>query len=326
MWDGPERLTMHVAVIGGASTIGSTIAFALANDRRAADITLVDIDEPAATGHATDLAHGLYHLNRSPTGTEPVVRGIHPDDIDEIDPDVAVVAADKPREIDEDAGRDFRETTIDRIEDMLADIADQLDRIGPLPVVNATNPLDRVTYYLWRRLDWSRGTVFGYALSESARGADAVGRLRGVHPNRVWCPTLGEHGEHMVLAFSKATIDGEPVELSQEEKDEAYAFTQDIPLRIAEQRGFEESSRWVTSAGIARAVAAIQGEETGPFCLSVPVDGEYGFDTGCLALPSLLDAEGVAEIIEWELPPDERRRLKEAQAAIRSTLPAVDGR
>ncbi len=317
---------MHVAIIGGASTIGSTIAFALANYRPDLDISLVDLDEAAATGHATDLTHGAYHLARAPADVAGRIRGVHPDEVDGLDPDVAVVAADKPREMDEDPGRDFRETRIDRIEGMLADIADQLDHMGPLPVVNVTNPLDRATYYLWRTLGWDRGTVFGYALSEAARAADAIARLEGVHPNKAWCPTLGEHGEHMVLAFSHAEVGGSPVDLADEEKAEAYAYTQDVPLEIAEQRGFEESSRWVTSAGIARVVAALdRGGADRPLCLSVPVDGEYGFETGCLSLPVELDENGVAEIIEWELPDDERARLEDAHEAIRMTLPEVEG-
>lgn len=317
---------MHVAIIGGASTIGSTIGFVLANYRPDLDISLVDLDVAAATGHATDLTHGAYHLARAPTDAGGRIRGVHPDGVDGLDPDVAVVAADKSREMDEDPGRDFRETRIDRIEGMLSDIAGQLDRMGPLPVVNVTNPLDRATYYLWRNLGWDRGTVFGYALSEAARAADAIARIEEVHPNRVWCPTLGEHGEHMVLAFSQARVEGSPVDLTDAEKAEAYAYTQDIPLEIAEQRGFQESSRWVTSAGIARVVAALdRGGAERPLCLSVPVDGEYGFRTGCLSLPVELDKDGVAAIIEWELPDDERARLEDAHDAILDTLPEVDG-
>lgn len=317
---------MHVAIIGGASTIGSTFAYALTTYRPDIDITLVDIDADAATGHATDLSHGTYHLANAPTDSASGrIDAIHSEAIDTISPDVAVVTAGGPPPDPADLDRDFRDTRIGPIAAMLDDIAGQLQAIGPLPVINVTNPLDRVTAYFFQRLGWSRSYFIGYALSETARAAAAIGQVADVHPHRVRCPVMGEHGEHMVIVFSQTRVDGAPVDLSPTDREQVIDYVQDVPLQIAEQRGLTESSRWVTSAGLRRLIEHIESEPTtDTLCLSTPLDGEYGFDTGCLSVPVQLGSTGIRDIIEWDLDPAERTRLDTAHRAIGETLPDVD--
>lgn len=315
---------MHVAIIGGASTIGSSIAYALTTYRQDIDISLVDINEDAAGGHATDLRHGAYHWADAPGAGGGQIRALHTEDIESISPDVAVVAADKPRHNEGQLDDDFRDETIDRIEDMLEDITEQLRAIGPLPVINISNPLDRVTYYFWKQLGWDRRYVFGYSLSETSRVADAIAQERDVHPNRVYCPTLGEHGEHAVLAFSRATIDGEAISLTDAEKERIQEYVQTIPVRIANARGVRDSSRWVTSAGVLRLIRAMDdGGSDRPLCLCTPLQGEYGFADGCLSIPCRLGEDGIEETIEWDLPETERQELQTAHAAIGKTLPTI---
>lgn len=321
---------MHVAIIGGASTIGATAASALVGRFPTAQITLIDVDEAAARGQARDLRHGAYHHADAPresgSGIEGgTVRAIHPDRIDSISPDVAIVTANVGEQPEEPLDRDFRTRRVDDRMVFLEDIGRQLEAIGPLPTLVVTNPVDRVTYYLWRSLEWSREQFIGYSLSEAARAAAAIGRHLETHPNRVWCPTLGEHGERLVLAFSQATVDGEPVGIDEAAKAAIRERVLDTPIEIANARGVADSSRWVTSAGILRVVTALCGTATDrPMCLSVPVDGEYGLQDGCLSLPVMVGPTGVTRVIEWELPDDELSQLHAAHEGIRGTLPEIE--
>jgi malate dehydrogenase len=137
-------------------------------------------------------------------------------------------------------------------------------------------------------------------------------------PADVRCPTLGEHGEHLVPAFSRATVDGEPLDLPAEARADLLDYTRAVPYEVIDRRGPEDSSRWVSGRGAALVVASIlDGGTDDPVCLSTPLDGEYGVEGVSLSVPVRLTAEGVGEIVEWELAAEERDGLAAAAEAVR---------
>lgn len=316
---------MHVAIIGGASAIGSTAAFALTAREPSLDITLVDIADEAVWAHATDLRHASYFFTDAPVSTDDTdggtIRGIGTNGVG-VDPDLAIVAASVPRS-EWDDGDQRRERFSDTVP-VADDVAEQLERFGPLPVVVVTNPVERITYRLWDRLGWSRNRFVGFSLAESARIADAISQHQDVNPNTVHCPTMGEHGEHLVPIFSRATIDGKHVEIPVERRSEIIDYVREIGFDIADRRGMADSSRWVSGAGIAHLARTILGGGTArPRCLSTPLDGGYGFDDGCLSVPVTLNRHGVESIVEWKLEEKERERLHNAHDVIYADIESM---
>ena len=312
---------MNVAVIGGAGTIGATTAYTLSMLRPNIDVTLVDIAEDAAAGHAIDMRTALGHaahpagVGVSNTGSG-TVQSAEPGPKSVADADCVVVAASVPRPEDS-AGRGGRLAFLERNSEMIAEIGSWLGQVEPRPVVTVTNPLDPINYRVYRALRWDRRYCIGYSLSETARLADLLARRAGVPPAAVSCPTMGEHGEHLVPVFSRATVDGEPVSFSADERDEITEAVKDAPWDVIRLRGPEETSRWVTGRGVASLVASIlDGGPTDPVCCSVPLDGEYGYRDLSLSVPIRLSADGVEDTVEWELSETERRALDEAADAV----------
>lgn len=319
---------MHVAIIGGASTIGSTVAYTLASADPTLDVTLVDVAEEPAWAHALDATHAVFHAAEAPIDRDTAasfgaVRASTPNELFDLEPDLIVFTAAAPRP-DDATDSDAREAELEANRSIVDDVADDLDSVDPVPVLVLTNPIDRITHRLWRRLEWPRDRFLGYSLSETARTAYRIGQLRDVHPCTVSCPVMGEHGDGIVPIFSRLRIGGEPATLSAEERANVREYVREIPFEIAAARGASETSRWVTSAGVARLIRAIRagGAET-PVCLSTPVDGEYGLESGCLSVPMTLSADGVGEILEWELSETERDRLRDAHESIRADLTEV---
>ncbi|EMA37269.1 malate dehydrogenase [Halococcus hamelinensis] len=320
---------MHVVIIGGASRIGSTVGYTLSGMDPDVEVTLVDIDEDAAWAHATDISHAKYHfsgtlerVSNSATDVGGAVRSTTPAGLEGLDPDLLVFNAAAPRP-EEATDRGAREAELDRNLEIVDTVADQLRDLEPVPVLVVTNPVDRLTYRFWSVLDWPRARFIGYSLSEMARAADVVGRKLGEAGQNVHCPIMGEHGEHIVPVFSHARVDGEPVEIPESEYADIREYIRDIPFEIAESRGVQETSRWVTSAGVTRVIRTIAaGENETPICLSTPLAGEYGLRDVCLSVPVTLDENGVAEIHDWELSRSERRELATAYEAVRAD---VDG-
>ncbi|QLG28791.1 lactate dehydrogenase [Halorarum halophilum] len=322
---------MHVAIIGGASTIGSTVAYTVAGLAPSIDVSLVDIDEEAAWAHATDISHAGYHFANAPDGRSRVgpdgfgeVRSATPEDLPDLDPDLLVFNAAAPQP--EDAtDRGAREAELERNLAIVDDVAADLRGLDPTPLLVVTNPIDRLTYRFRSLLGWPREKFMGYSLSETARAADAIAEGLGVHRNAVHCPMMGEHGENVVPVFSRVRVDGEPVEVPESDRADVREYVRDVPFEIAKRRGVRETSRWVTSAGVTRVIRSMAaGGNEEPFCLSTPLAGEYGFEDVALGVPVTLDGDGVAEIHEWELSAEEGSQLTEAYEAVRADLERIE--
>lgn len=311
---------MRVTVVGGGGTIGSTLAYTLAIERPRLDIRLCDVDADAAWGHATDVRHARCHaggaLGRAnpPTGE---VGTVAPGPEAVRDADCVVVTASVPRP-DGGAERGGREAFWPANRDVADEVAGWLRATDPCPVVVVSNPVDRMVWRLHERSGWAGDRFLGYSLSETARIADALARRVDADPAAVDCPVLGEHGEHLVPAFSRATVAGEPVAIDDETREAVLEYARSIPYDVIQRRGRRDSSRWVTGRGAALVVETLlDGGTDDPVCLSTPPDGAYGIDGVAVGVPVRLSEEGVARVVEWDLAADERRALDAAAEAIR---------
>lgn len=316
---------MDVLVIGGGGTIGSTVAYTLSVQNPATDVTLVDTDVDAAKGHAIDVQHSTRHvahgIGRPDFGLKDpgTVQSARPSPSVAKASDYIVMAASTPRPEGGDR-RGGRLTFLKRNLKMVDDIAGWLGEAGPSPVVVVSNPVDHITYRLWQQTGWSRRYFLGYSLSETARIADEIARRTDTSPKEVYCPIVGEHGEHIVPLFSRATVGGEPVEFSDAEREAIVEYVRDVPYDVLQLRGSRDSSRWVTARGVSTIVRRLEdGCVDTPTCLSTPLDGEYGFEDVSLSVPIRLDANGVSEIIEWNLADDEQAAFEAAYRAVKTT-------
>jgi malate dehydrogenase len=312
-------MTRTVTVVGGAGTIGSTAAYTLALSHPDVEVRLCDLDGEAAAGHATDVRHARCHAAHSlgPDGPAGDVVAADPGPDAVRDADCVLVTASVPRPADS-TERGGRDTFWPANGEVAEEIGGWLAETEPVPILGVTNPIDRFLARLYEASGWPRERFVGYSLSETARMADAIARHVGSDPAAVYCPILGEHGEHMVPAFSRATVDGEPVDFPPETRTELLDYTRSVPYEIIAQRGSEHSSRWVSGRGAALIVASfLDGGTDEPICLSTPLEGEYGVEGVSLSVPMTLTSDGVGEILEWDLSEAEREGLAAAADAVR---------
>jgi malate dehydrogenase len=315
---------MHVAIIGGAGTIGSTTAYTLAIQRPEIDVSLLDIDEDGARGHAIGSRHART-LDRLPqfgrSGPIGSVTAGPSESASLSDADLAVVAASVPRPADS-AKRGGRAAFLDRNLELASTVAAALREHDPIPVVAVSNPVDRIAYRIWRETGWARSYVMGYSLTKPARPADPLASPRVPSATEVYCPIAGEHGEHVVPLFSRLRIGSESAELTEAERTTVKDYVRDVPYDVIDLRGAEETSRWVTGQGVARLVSGLVDGGFGgdPIALSVPLDGEYGLEDVCVGVPVELSRNGVDRVLEWDLPERERDGLHAAAESIRADL------
>lgn len=317
----PMDTETEVAVIGGAGTIGAATAYTLATRWPGLDVTLTDVRTDACRGDAIDITHANNHAAHAVGRSDsPAALGT----VESVEPgpgavdtaDVLVVAASGAATQEGGRMAALRENT-----ETMDEVGGWLAEVGERPVVTVTNPMDRMNYRLYRRSGWARERFVGYALSETARVADELARLRGTEPESVYCPVVGEHGEHIVPLYSRATVDGEPANLDAEEREHVTEYARRIPYDIINWRGADTSSRWVTARGVARlALTIADGGVDEPVGLSTPLAGEFGYEKLSLGVPVTLDGDGIAAIHEWELSEEERAALDAAHDSVRETV------
>lgn len=319
-------MSTEVAVVGGGGTIGATVAYTLAISCPSLDVSLVDVDADRAAGHAKDIRHARCHAAH-PVGAPSLateagiesgagtVRSAAPDPDTLAGAECLIVTASAPRP-EGSAQRGGRAAFFERNRAVMDDVAGHLSGLDPRPTLVVTNPLDRTTRRLWESSGWPREAIMGYSLSETARLADWLADHAGVAPSAVSCPVLGEHGEHIVPAFSRATVGGDPISLSPDERQDALDFVRDAPYDVIRKRGEADSSRWVTGRGVTAVVERLVDGDPVTTCLSVPLAGEYGCDGVCLSVPVRLGGTGWREVLDWELSDWERERFERARKAV----------
>ena len=294
---------VKVTLVGGAGGVGASTAFNLVLMQRADEIVLVDSRPEMITSHAMDFEQVL---ELSPGSS---VRGGDMGDVP--DADVVVFLSATPLT----AGTP-------RLEYLAGNalIADELTAglgagyTGKIVVV--TNPVDPLVTRLQQRTGLDRRLILGYTVNDSLRLRTGLAHALGVAPGSVEAWVVGEHGDLSVPLFDRVRVDGVNVRPTPAQAAAAEEYFRGwYPRHVALDSG--RSSTWTSGLGVARMVAALDGDgELWP--ASVVLDGEYGIEGVALTVPVTIGRGGAEQIHEWELGAGELAALHAAAELVRA--------
>jgi len=294
---------VKVTLVGGAGGVGASTAFNLVLMQRADEIVLVDSRPEMITSHAMDFEQVL---ELSPGSS---VRGGDMGDVP--DADVVVFLSATPLT----AGTP-------RLEYLAGNalIADELTAglgagyTGKIVVV--TNPVDPLVTRLQQRTGLDRRRILGYTVNDSLRLRTGLAHALGVAPGSVEAWVVGEHGDLSVPLFDRVRVDGVHVRPTPAQAAAAEEYFRGwYPRHVALDSG--RSSTWTSGLGVARMVAALDGDgELWP--ASVVLDGEYGIEGVALTVPVTIGRGGAEQIHEWELGAGELAALHAAAELVRA--------
>jgi malate dehydrogenase len=120
---------------------------------------------------------------------------------------------------------------------------------------------------------------------------------------------LGEHGDAQVPVFSKVRVDGADPDFDADEREEILGDLQESAMDVIERKG---ATQWGPATGVAHMVEAILRDTGAVLPASIPLDGEYGYEDTAVGVPVKLGADGVEEVVEWDLDDYEHDLLDEA--------------
>lgn len=304
-------------VIVGAGAVGSGFAFALAQSGIAEEITLLDVNTDLAKGQALDLAHGapFYRPVSIQAGSAPdAYRNAA----------IVVVTAGKAQAGPGQSRLDLLQINAKIVTSIVSDI----QSVNPDAIVLvATNPVDVLTHVARLRTDWPRGRILGSGtVLDSARFRWLLAEHCGISPQNIHASILGEHGDSEFAAWSLVHVGG----LQMDDYCSVCGkcdFVRRRPQILEQVRrsayhiiGYKGSTSFGVAMAMTQIVRAILRNERRVMTVSAPLEGEYGLRDVTLGVPCVLGANGIEEVIQARLTPDELQQLAHSASVLQDSL------
>ena len=301
-----------IALIGGGQ-IGGNLAL-LATQKELGNIIIFDIPkaEGMVKGKALDLMqlrpHDGYDANITGTSNWKDVK----------DADVFIITAGIPRK----PGMD-REDLLEINLGIMKDVAENIKEQAPQSfVIVISNPLDAMVYAFYKISGFPKNQVVGMAGAlDSTRLRTFIAMETGYSVQDVTCMVLGGHGDTMVPITRLATIGGVPVSdlVSAERLSEIEKRTRFAGGEIVKLFGNGSAFYAPAQSAIEMAESYIKDKKRVIPCASL-CQGEFGVDGYFIGVPTVIGADGVERILEFELQDHEKEALNNTLVAVQKTV------
>ncbi|WP_353740591.1 malate dehydrogenase [Desulfoferrobacter suflitae] len=295
----------------GAGFVGATAAH-WAAAKELGDICIIDIVEGLPQGKALDL------LEASPVeGFDSHVIGTN-DYADTAGSDIVIITAGLPRK----PGMS-RDDLLAKNTAIVKSVTEQIAKYSPNAyLIVVSNPLDAMVYVAHKASGFPTNRVVGMAgVLDAARFRTFIAMELNVSVEDVNAFVLGGHGDSMVPLPRFSTVAGIPLpELLAADKIEALVD------RTRKGGGEIVNLLKTGSAFFAPSASAVQMAESilkdkkrilpcAAYC-----DKEYGVGGYFVGVPAKLGKEGVEEVIEIKLLPDEKSAFDASVEAVRKLV------
>ena len=303
--------------IVGVGNVGASCALWLAR-RGIADLVLVDI--PAAK--TMPVGKGLDLLQTGPIeGFNTRLVGNADGSYDGTEnSDVVIITGGLPRK----PGMS-REDLVGANQAVITDVLDKAIPRSPNAIyIVVTNPLDTMTYLAFKHSGLPKNRVIGQAgILDSARMAAFVAQELDVAVENVQTVVLGGHGDEMVPLTRYSTVFGRPLTewLPEDRLNAIIERTRKGGGEIVNLLG--TSAYYAPGAALAKMAEAVLLDSRLIVPCSTYLEGEYGLNDICFGVPVKLGANGVEQIIEYQLTDGEKAMAERSVKIIRETMGAL---
>ena len=307
---------MHRKVtVVGSGNVGATAARSIA-DKELADVVILDILEGVPQGKGLDI------LEACPVeGSDARVLGTN-DYADTADSDIVVITAGLARK----PGMS-RDDLLAKNHAIMKGVTEQVIKYSPdCVIMPVTNPLDAMAQVVYRVSGFPRERIIGMAgVLDSARMRAFIAQALNVSVENTHAFVLGGHGDTMVPLSRYSTVAGIPItELLDAEQVEAIEQrTRDGGAEIVKLLG-TGSAYYAPGSAVVEMVEAVLKDKKKILPCSVFLQGEYGVQDLFVGVPCKLGANGLEDIIEITLTPDEDAALQKSAEAVRELVEIIN--
>jgi malate dehydrogenase len=303
-----------VTVVGGGF-VGSTTAQRI-HDAGLADVVLTDILEGAPAGKALDMAESavIFGSNSHVSGISTAAGDYSGTE----NSDIIVITAGFPRK----PGMS-RDDLLKANYDVVKGVCEAIVKKSPKAIIiMVTNPLDAMAQAAFKVSGFPKNRVIGMAgVLDSARMSCFVAMELKVSVENINCFVLGGHGDDMVPLTRYSTVAGIPLPelIAKDKLDAIVTRTRKGGAEIVNllKTG---SAYYAPSAAAVEMVEAILHDKKKILPCAAYLEGEYGIQGLFVGVPVKLGENGIEEIIQVKLTPEEQAELNKSSASVRELV------
>lgn len=310
--------TRKVAIVG-TGLVGASAGYSLVNQNICDELLLIDVNHERAVGEAMDLQHCIDFT----TSRTKVAVGSFEDCTDM---DIVIITAGGPPKPGQ-----TRLDTLEISAKIAKSVVQEVMKSGFNGIfLVASNPVDIITYQVWKESGLPRNQVLGTGTSlDSSRLKSILSQHIDVDPRSIHGYTLGEHGDSQFAAWSHLTIGGKPfMQILEEQKETLAHIDLDEIIDQVRKAGFEILHRKGTTyygigCALASIVRSIFNDDHKILAVSTILDGEYGYENIATGVPAILTRQGVKEVVELNLTDDEKAKFDHSNEVLRKYMATI---
>lgn len=306
-----------IAIVG-AGSVGTSFAYSLLIQGLASQIVVIDVNKERAEGEVMDLDHGIPFAYP--------VQIWSGDYCDCKDADIVVIAADKGQKI-EQSRLDLAQGNFGLMKQIVPSITKH-NKECILIVV--TNPLDVMTYAALKLSGFPKNRVIGSGTSlDTARLRFLLAEHLQIDPRNIHAYIIGEHGDSEVPVWSLANVAGIKlrdyclackVPFTEHEFDDMFLKVRNAGYEIMKRKG---RTNYGVALAVTRIVRSILRNENSVLTVSTLLEDYYGVNDLCLSVPTIVNRNGVKQIIKLPLDENEIEEFHESATIIKNVIDSL---
>jgi malate dehydrogenase len=302
---------VKLGIVGGAGLLGSTAAFCTGTKDVFDEIRLLDVKENLVMSHVMDMSQAMCPVSRTKI-TKADFDGLG-------DCDVVLVTASLPeRKV---ASRN--EFLADNL-GIVTSLCEKLKEVCKpgCVLLNATNPVDVFTYVYWKLLGWDRFRVLGFCANDTLRFKWATEQITGKNFREIDAVCIGEHGDGQIRLYDQMRYEGEPLVLTDREKEQIESLTSEWFGRY-QALDCGRTTGWTSGVMLADILETIATDSGRILPCSLPLDGELGYSHVSMGVPCVLGREGVRKILDPQLTAAQKATLDKTTDKISGLIAGI---
>lgn len=285
--------------------VGSVYGYTLVTQELVNELVFIDINKDSAKAQAADILEGTSYLGNQPK----VYAGEYSDCADA---DIICVTAGMTQK-EGQSRLELVQANTNIMKNIIKEIkATSFNGV----LLIASNPVDIMTYVAQKESGYPVHKVVGSGTTlDTSRLRVNLGNYLGYNPSDINAYMIGEHGDSSVPVWSRATIGQKTLlevvnssngKYTLEGLNKCYEDARDAAYHIIKGKG---STYFGIGVSLTKITRAIFGNQNVVLPCSTLLDGEYGQNDVSIAVPVLINKDGVVRIEESSLDDDEMEKF-----------------
>lgn len=302
---------MKITIVG-AGHVGTTTCQNMAIQDIADEIVLVDISKEVE-GKVMDLMQSKYLYNFN-TNIDYLYDDNTPDSyLLTSGSNIGIITCGIPRK----PGMS-REQLIDINYNIAYNVGKKLLQYSPnIILIVVTNPVDIISYMLYKNLDISKERIIGIGgILDTARFQYYIEKY--TQQKKITnLYIIGSHSDtDMIPLTNYSLVNNKRLSdiVDSHTLNKIITETKSGGRIITEKQGY--SAGYAPAASILKLVKAITTDNHEQLCCSVVVNGEYSLNNICIGVPVIIGKNGVIKIIQLDLNEEENKLMNNSAATL----------